>query len=160
MHDCYQHWLHLYPELPDAMPIVIGLSAYGHCAGLSRLHLSYGPRISIASQYLSHANDVSDVMVHEMLHCWLYLTRRGTDHDSTDWYTAVNRLSPAVLGIDLDARRGAARKSVREKLSDGTSVVRKIRNPAAIQHRDIARWPLPFRPAGWDHGEEIGCPTY
>jgi hypothetical protein len=162
VHDCYRHWLHLFPELPDAMPIVIGLSAYGACAGLSRLNNPCldGPRISIASQYLSHANDVRDVMVHEMLHCWLHVTGHKFEHDSVDWYAAVNRLSPTVLGADINAKRGGDRRSVRVKLDDGTTAVRKERVAGAIKHGDIARWPNSFRPRGWDRGAEISCPTY
>lgn len=163
VHDCYRHWLHLFPELPEYMPIVIGLSAYGRCVGLSRLNDPYldGPRITIASQYLNlGANYVRDVMVHEMLHCWLYETGRDTDHQSYDWYEAVNRLSPTVLGVDISAKRGGERKSVRVKLDDGTSRVRKNRVPGAIKHGDIARWPNSFRPPDWDRGAKISCPTY
>ncbi len=104
------------------------------------------------------ARAVDDVMVHEMLHCWLYVTGRSIDHDSDDWYAAIRRLSPEVLGHQLDARRGGDRKSVRVKQADGTSVVRKIRNPDVTPHGAVARWPYSFRPA--DLGEPIGCPSY
>jgi hypothetical protein len=162
MHDCYQDWLPLFPELRDSMPIVLGLSAYGRCAGLSRLNNPYldGPRITIATQYLKHANDVRDVIVHEMLHCWLYLTGRDTDHQSRDWYESVNRLSPTVLEFDLNVRRGGARKSVRVRLADGTSTGRKRTVAGAVKHGDVARWPNAFRPEGWNHGGPVHCPTY
>ena len=75
-----------------------------------------------------------------------------------DWYAAIRRLSPEVLGHQLDARRGGDRKSVRVKQADGTSVVRKIRNPDVTPHGAVARWPYSFRPA--DLGEPIGCPSY
>lgn len=162
IHDAYAAWHPLLPELPESLPIVIGLSAYGRCLGLTRIddpHLN-GPRITIATQYMNHANDVRDVVLHEMLHVWLHLTNRDTKHAGHDWYVAVNRLSPAVLGHELNARRGAARKSVRIKRDDGTSTVRKIAVPSAIQHADIARWPHAFRPDDYDHGEPIPCPTY
>jgi hypothetical protein len=163
VHDCYDHWRPLFPELPDRLPIVIGLSAYGGCVGLSRYDSPYlhGPRISIASQrkYL-HTNAVRDVMAHEMLHCWLYVIGRDTAHQSDDWYHAVNRLSPAVLGRELGAKRGGDRRSVRVKLDDGATCVRKVRVADALKHGDVARWPGAFRPADWDRGEPVPCPTY
>jgi hypothetical protein len=161
VHDCYRDWLPLFPELPDQMPIVLGLSAYGHCSGLSRFSDPQltGPRISIATQYLKlGANYVRDVMVHEMLHCWLYMTGRDPDHASRDWYEHINRLSPTVMGYSINARRGGDRKSVRIKLADGTSTVRKEPVTGAVKHGDVARWPV--RPKGWDRGEPVRCPTY
>lgn len=162
VHDAYDHWHPLLPELPDRLPIVLGLSAYGGCAGLTRHdnpHLD-GPRISIATQYLDHANVVRDVVLHEMLHCWLHVTGRDTAHQSSDWYVTINRLSPVVLGHELNAKRGGDRKSVRVKRDDGTTTVRKERITGAIQHRDVARWPGAFRPSDWDRGKPIHCPTY
>jgi hypothetical protein len=32
-HDSYQRQRHLFPELPDELPIVIGITAYGKCLG-------------------------------------------------------------------------------------------------------------------------------
>lgn len=81
VHDCYQHWLALFPELPEYMPIVIGLRVgpeleilSGDSVGLSRVDDPYldGPRITIAR----------DVMVHEMLH-WLHATGRNIKHQSS-----------------------------------------------------------------------------
>jgi hypothetical protein len=97
-------------------------------------------------------------MVHEMLHAWLHTTGRDTAHDSEAWYAAIRRLSPMVLGHELDARRGAARKSVRVKLDDGSSVVRKAPNPDAVAHKLVAGWPV--RPEGYDFGVPIDCPSY
>ena len=51
-------------------------------------------------------------MVHEMTHVWLFVTNQDTDHKSESWYAAVRRLSPAVLGHELEARRGEQREWV------------------------------------------------
>jgi hypothetical protein len=160
-HDSYQRWLPLFGELPETLPIVIGITAYGHCIGLSRITWTHGPRITIASnQFWRGGGAVDDVMVHEMLHCWLYLTGQDTAHKGAAWYAAINRLSPDVLGHQLDVRRGGNRKSVRIKQSDGSSRVHKVRVPDATPHGDVARWPGSFRPAGYDLGAPIGCPSY
>jgi hypothetical protein len=107
---------------------------------------------------------VEDTVIHEMGHAWLYLTGQETAHDSDAWYAMVRRLSPAVLGHELDARRGAARKSVRVPNprfgEDGQpkTVVRKVPVNDAIAHADVARWPV--RPEAFDPGQPIDCPTY
>lgn len=189
MHDCYDRWHPLFPELPDSLPIVCGITAYGKCIGLTRSGWEHGPRITIASNmFATHEtgsgariirgddgaltvvppriiaggkNIVADIMVHEMLHAWLHVTDRDTGHKSEDWYAAVRRLSPAVLGHELDVRRGAERKSVRVKLDDGRSVVRKVKVPEYEGlHDRVSRWPGAFRPAGWDRGVRLDCPSY
>lgn len=159
----------LFPELPRQLPIVIGLTAYGVCVGLTRPEWEHGgPRITIFSPAFGDGRAyVDDILVHEMLHCWLYLTGRPTIHDSDDWYEAVRRLSPRVLGRDLDVHRGPRRRSVRLPNPDWypgsdlpKSIVRKRRIDAEVTHAEVARWPHPFRPEGYDLGEPIYCPTY
>jgi hypothetical protein len=167
-HDSYARWLHLYPELPESAPIAIGITAYGKCAGLTRCDWKGGPRISIASNAFARGiGYVDDVMVHEMLHAWLAVTGRATDHDSAAWYDAIRRLSPAVLGCDLDVRHGSRRKSERvpnpayvEGGQEPRTIVRKRPVPQEIRHADIARWPTPFRPEGYDFGSPVECPSY
>ena len=170
----------LYPELPEQLPIVIGIAAYGHCLGLTRGQWEHGPRISLppeifrgtsapdASRHvIGGTRQVDDVLTHEMLHAWLQVTGRSMKHDSADWYEAIRRLSPAVLGTELAARRGAARKSVRvpnpayEPGGDAPkTLVRKEPVPTVVQHADAARWPQAFRPDDYDWGTQIDCPTY
>ena len=48
----------------------------------------------------------------------------------------------------------------RALLDDGSSVVRKIPNPDAIQHGLVAVWPHPFRPEDYDYGEPVDRPSY
>ena len=170
----------LYPELPDQLPIVIGLTAYGHCLGLTRGYWQHGPRISLPPEIFrgttavgakrhvtGGTRRVDDVLTHEMLHAWLFATGRQHAHDSADWYEAVQRLSAAVLGHELVTRRGADRKSVRvpnpaHEPGNGTpkTIVRKEPVKTAIQHADIARWPESFRPDDYDWGRPIECPPY
>lgn len=155
-----------FPELPEQLPIVIGITAYGRCLGLTRGTWTHGPRITMASNAFRRGTGfVDDVMTHECLHAWLRLSGRATDHDSESWYAAVRRLSPAVLGHDLDVYRGTGRRSVRvpnPKYEPGSdlprTVVRKER--VAHTHAKVATWPASFRPAGYDFGEAIPCPIY
>jgi len=168
-HDAYHRIrLALYPELPPQLPIVIGLTAYGHSDGLTRGGWRHGPRISLFSSTFGQGRRyVDDLLVHEMLHAWLLITGRQASHDSTDWYEAVRRLSPAVLGRQVDARRGAARRSVRVPNpayqpggTEPKTLVRKSAVPGAVPHADVARWPASFRPAAYQPGEPIECPPY
>jgi hypothetical protein len=167
-HDTYTHWRPLYPELPAQLPIVIGITAYGHCLGLTRTAWGHGPRITLFSSMFSDGQRVvDDVMVHEMLHVWLRLTGQDVTHDSHAWYAAVRRLSPAVLGHELAVRRGADRRSVRipnpayePGNGEPKTLVRKKRVPGAIEHGRVATWPGSFRPADWDPGPPIRCPSY
>ena len=160
VHDAYTRLLPLFPELPPQLPIVIGITAYGHCSGLTRCDWQHGPRITIASNEFRQCRKVDDVMAHEMLHAALALAGKDTAHNSDDWYSAITRLSPAVLHRTIEVRRGADRKSVRVKRDDGSSVVRKVANPDAVPHRLVAGWPMSFRPHGYDYGPSIDCPTY
>ena len=168
-HEAYADFRsRLYRQLPRQVPIVIGITAYGHCDGLTRSCWQHGPRISLFSSAFARGDGyVDDLLVHEMLHAWLFVTGREVHHDGADWYEAVRRLSPAVLGREVDARRGAARRSVRVPnpayVPGGDSpktVVRKERVMDAVQHADVAGWPFPFRSADYDWGNPIECPSY
>lgn len=164
VHDAYSRWRAHYPGLPEQLPITIGLVAYGHCQGATRTDWEHGPRITIFSPMFGKGRrQVEDVVIHEMVHAWLKLTGQATKHEGEAWYSAVRRLSPAVLGHELEVRRGADRISVRVPNADPDgprTVVRKKRVDGVIPHGDVARWPTPFRPPGYDWGEPIPCPTY
>jgi hypothetical protein len=168
-HDAYARIREaLYPELPGQIPIVIGITAYGHCDGLTRGGWEHGPRISLFSSAFGQGRlYVDDLLTHEMLHAWLFVAGRQVTHGSADWYEAVRCLSPAVLGRQVDARRGAARRSVRVPNpayqpggNEPKTLVRKEAVADAVQHADVARWPHSFRPAGYQWGEPIECPPY
>lgn len=47
----------------------LGITAYGHCVGLTRVDWTDGPRITIASSLFAEGRArVADTMIHEMLH--------------------------------------------------------------------------------------------
>lgn len=168
-----------YPELPDQLPIVIGLTAYGACLGLTRGRWEHGPRITLPPEIFRGTTAqsagrklpggdrlVDDVLAHEMLHVSLGLAGLNSKHDGAPWYDAVRRLSPAVLGWEIGAHRGADRKSVRipnpayEPGGDEPkTLVRKVPVDTAVQHADVAGWPGAFRPDGYYCGPPIPCPT-
>ncbi len=169
VHDEYGRLLPHYPGLPDQLPIVIGITAYGRAKGLCASTWEHGPRISIASREFGEGRlQVADILAHEMAHAWLFITGQETGHKSEAWYAAVRELSPVILGRELDVRRGADRRSVRvpnpawhEGSDEPKTLVRKTWVQDAVQHNDIARWPHSFRPAGYYDGDEpIRCPSY
>ena len=67
---------------------------------------------------------------------------------------------------EVDARRGAARKSVRvpnpayDHGSGPRTLVRKQSVEGAVLHGRVARWPQEFRPDDYDWGLPIDCPAY
>ena len=157
-----------YPQLPAQLPIVIGITAYAHVAGLCGGAWGHGPRITLESRRFAQGRRwIDDLLTHEMLHAWLFVTGQQHQHKGEPWYQAVRRLSPAVLGHPLDACRGADRKSVRvpnpdwrEGGGEPKTLVRKVAVPDVVHHGDVARWPHSFRPPGYDWGAPISCPTY
>lgn len=169
VHDAYaRHRAEHFPELPDELPIVIGITAYGHCVGLTRADWSWGPRITIGSNLFAQGwRRVDDTVLHEMVHVALALSGRDVEHQGDGWYAEVSRLSPAVLGHPLDVRRGGHRRSVRvpnparDTDPDApATVVRKRLVPGAVPHGDVARWPGAFRSPGYDYGAPVPCPSY
>ena len=169
-HDAYARFRKLYfPDLPEQLPIVIGLTAYGHCVGLTRVGWEHGPRIGLHSTMLFWKGNrrVDDTLLHEMLHAHLMLAGLNYDHDGPDWYEALRELSPTVLGHELDIKRGADRKSVRipnPEYEPGNgkpkTLVRKVPANLGWTHDMVSRWPSAFRPEGYDWGKPIMCPTY
>lgn len=155
-----------FPALPDELPIVIGLTAYGHCLGLTRTPWEHGARITLAPLLFRQGRRmVDDVLVHEMVHVDLVMGRQDPRHESDAWYAAVRRLSPVVLGHPLEGEPDA-RKSVRipnpnyGEQDQRRTVVRKIVVPGAFSHGEISRWPTPFRPADYDFGDPLPVATY
>ena len=170
IHQCYQKHLHLFPGLPEQLPMVIGLTAYGGCIGLTRGSepALESMRISIASPAFKDGADVvSDVVLHEMLHCWLIATGRQSKHDSDDWYNACMKLAPQVLGHEVELQR-KRRKSVRvpnpiwEPGSDlpKTVVRKKPVEGLKYTHAQVVHFPHAFRDNGYSGGRVIDVPTY
>lgn len=166
VHAAYTRLRGLYfPTLPESMPIVIGLTAFGRCIGMTRHKwTSATARISIAPGIFAKGERaVDDLLVHEMAHVRIGRSSNPrSSHHTDEWYAIVNELSPAVLGYDVQVSRGADRKSVRVPDPSGRhkTTVRKVRVHEETQHRDVAGWPQSFRPDGYDFGAPISLPTY
>jgi hypothetical protein len=173
LYEKYREHREMYfPELPEELPIVIGITAYGHCHGLTdhKWNEGSGPRITIESRLFGiNTYLVDDVLLHEMLHAWLHVTGQKIRHDSGPWYQAVRRLSPAVLGREVEIERGhgGGRKSQRMpnpayEPGNGQpkTVVRKVRIDQAITHDQVATWPGSFRLEGYPRTLTMPCPSY
>ena len=89
------------------MPVVIGLTAYGRCIGLTRGSAGWlaAPRITLAPELFNgnHRTQggprmVSDVLVHEMVHAVLMLRDEDPGHNGVPWCRVITELSPRVLG--------------------------------------------------------------
>src|SRR4051794_13491353 len=93
--------LHFDGDLP-ALPIVIGITAFGHCIGLTRPTRGALPRITLASNlfdYTEHGRRrkpydghlvpgrhvVRDVLLHEMIHAHLSLEGLDVHHNAVPW---------------------------------------------------------------------------
>jgi hypothetical protein len=145
---------HFGGELPP-LPIVIGITAYGHCWGLTRL--GGVPRISLASTIFAKGeNVVRDVLLHEMLHARLYLANRAYDHNTSAWCEEITRLSPVVLGYDIKAERVKTR---RIKDGDISRVVNRARD-GYLPRSVLAGWPGTLRGKDFDNGPPIAVDTY
>jgi hypothetical protein len=174
VHDEYADYRDRYftGRVPEQVPIVIGITAYGHCGGLTRGTWDYGPRITIESRQFSRgATWVSHIILHEMVHVALRFAGLDPDHKGEPWYSEVRQLSLALFKTDLSQVivRGADRKSVRVPNPDWTgpgcgvprTVVRKQRVADSFTHGDIARWPHSFaEPSVYEGEPPIPCPSY
>ena len=168
VHDSYAEHRDLFPNLPEQLPIVIGIAAYGKCAGLTRGNdpALDSPRISVASNLFKQGlRRVDDLMIHEMLHVSLVLAGKESDHNTRDWYDSIRKLSPEVLGHGIDVAYGSDRKSIRVPRDgwtpeSGKPKTKVVKERVASNHAKVAQWPNGFRPDGYDWGRVIYCPTY
>jgi hypothetical protein len=159
-------------ELPP-LPIVINLTAYGHCIGLTRptAWLEH-PRITVATEAFNGSRRmpggrrmVTDVLTHEMVHAWLILRGETAKHNDDPWCKAIADPSPAVLGHEINVRPVRPRRvpnpaREHDPKAPKTIVVRRP-EPGTLSQRDLARWPTPQRPDGYyDAGEAIEVPTH
>ena len=131
------------------LPIVIGLTAYGHCLGLTRSKPQL-PRISLASGIFRASREVEDVMLHEMLHAELMLAGVSPKHNDAPWCRRITELSPAVLGRTIQVApvklrrvdKRVARQPLEGHLAQGV----------------LARWPYSLRPSDYlagDHALDV-----
>ena len=144
-------------ELPP-LPVVIGITAYGKCIGVTRPEMYTGvPRITIASNLFKRgAQPVADTLVHEMVHAKLQLagvTSVGSQHIRPEWCAEITRITPLLLGCEIKA---TPPKSVRTK--DGAVIKR---TPDGHLTRDeLARWPHSLREDGYHGGRALRVASY
>jgi hypothetical protein len=120
-----------------AVPIVIGLTAYGHCIGLTRGGGAWRdarPRITLHSGHFARGTGaVSDTLLHEMVHVKLILAGECPDHNGRPWCAEVERLSPLVLGRTVQA------KPVYPRLVNGVN--QRLAREGHLSRKQLARWP-------------------
>jgi hypothetical protein len=145
------------------LPIVIGLTAYGHCLGLTRHRGGWSdgqrPRITLAPEIFQGSahmrggrHRVTDTLVHEMVHAKLILAGEDASHNGQPWCTEITRLSPLVLGhailvAPVHVRRVAGKS-------------RRVPRDGYLPRGTFARWPYSLRPPTWDPGPIIQVETY
>ena len=152
------------------LPIVIGITAYGRCIGLTRGHST--PRITLASEVFNGSRrqnggplSVSDVLIHEMLHAVLMLRGENSDHNAAPWCRMISELTPALAGREvLAAPVGTVRVPHPDRETDPdaprTKVVRQPK-PGYLTQMELATWPHSIRPAGYYDGQRsIPVDTY
>jgi hypothetical protein len=138
------------------LPILIGLTAFGRCIGLTRGGWLAAPRITLAPELFNgnHRTPggtlmVSDVLVHEMVHAALMLRGENPGHNGAPWCRLITELSPGVLGREVSAATvGTRRVPNPDRESDPaapkTKVVRQAQ-PGALARTDLATWPHSLR---------------
>jgi hypothetical protein len=152
------------------LPIVIGITAYGRCIGLTRGHST--PRITLASEIFngSHRQQggpltVSDTLIHEMLHAFLMLRGENSDHNAAPWCRMIAEMSPVLGGREIQAEPvGTMRVPNPDRDTDPTAprtrVVRRPK-PGYLTQDQLARWPHSVRPEGYYDGQKaIPVDTY
>jgi len=152
---------HFAGSLPP-LPIVIGITAYGRCIGLTRRHST--PRITLASEIFNGSHrqhggplTVSDVLIHEMLHAFLILRGESPDHNAAPWCRMITELSPALVGREISAEPvGTMRVPNPDRAGDPkapkTKVVRQPK-PGCLGQDQLATWPHSVRPEGYYQGQ-------
>jgi hypothetical protein len=142
-------------ELPP-LPIVIGITAYGKCIGLTRGAGNWDgevPRITIASNLFAQgANWVTETMLHEMVHVKLILTNQIPEHNAMPWCAEITRLTQLAYGTKINA------EPVNPRRVNG-KVVRQRRD-GFLARAELARWPHCLHDESWNPGEPISVETY
>lgn len=143
-------------QLPPT-PIVIGLTAYGRCLGLTRPDgVEDGPRITLASTLFKRgALAVADTIVHEMTHVRLILTGENSAHNAWPWCREITRMSPLLLGHAISAAPVTTKRRV-----PGAPTKRCVPKPGFLPRGDLARWPHSCRTGLEDPGPVFSMATY
>jgi hypothetical protein len=152
------------------LPIVIGITAYGGCIGLTRYHAT--PRITLASELFngSHRQPggplaVSDTLIHEMLHAYLLLRGENTEHNAPPWCRMITELTPALTGREINAEPVRTMRVPNpgrdtDPEAPKTMVVRRP-EPGCLTQKQLGRWPHSIRAeSDYDGQEPIPVDTY
>jgi hypothetical protein len=164
------------------LPIVIGITAYGHCLALTRGYST--PRISLGSELFNGSRarldpngrpvrgriqggplTVSDTLIHETLHAFLMLRGEEPAHNAEPWCRMITELSQD-LGVQEIKAQPVGTKRIPNPARDTdpkapkTKVVRRP-EPGYLTQDQLASWPDSIRPAGYyDSQERIPVDTY
>jgi hypothetical protein len=142
-------------ELPP-VPIVIGITAYGHCIGLTRREGEWDgglPRITLAaSLFRAGENEVRDVLTHEMIHVKLLLADDDSSHNGKPWCAEIERLSPLVLSRPVNA------KPVHPRRIEGKN--RRLPLDGHLTRKQLAAWPQSLREPDRHPGRPIPIASY
>jgi hypothetical protein len=144
-------------ELPP-LPFVIGITAYGKCIGATRHGGEWDrglPRITIASNHFrSGRNNVTETILHEMVHAKLILAKQVPDHNALPWCAEITRLTRLAYGKEIKV------EPVKPRRVDGKVV--RLKRDGYLSRDDLAHWPhcLHEGDASWDRGEPISVESY
>jgi hypothetical protein len=162
---------HFGGEVPP-LPVVIGLTAWGRCIGLTRGGWLEAPRITLAPEVFNGNGRspggtlmVSDVALHELVHAVLMLRGEDAGHNGQPWSRMLNELSPAVLGCEVTAAPVLPRRVPNPDREANPAAARTVvvRRPAegALTQAQLAGWPGSLRPGGYyASGDRLTVPTY
>jgi hypothetical protein len=164
------------------LPIVIGITAYGHCLALTRGYST--PRISLGSELFNGSRErtdatgklargrvrggpltVSDTLIHEMLHAFLMLRNEDPAHNAAPWCRMITELTRDLAAREIKAEPvGTMRVPNPERATNPhapkTKVIRRPK-PGCLTQDQLARWPDSIRPAGYyDSQKPIPVDTY
>jgi len=154
------------------VPVMIGLTAFGHCIGLTRTaDWLAAPRITLAPELFNGNHRtrggprmVADVLVHEMVHAALRFRGEDSAHNAAPWCRLITELSPGLAGREISARPVRTRRipnPARESdpAAPKTKVAR-VADPGCMPQKALARWPHSIRPDDWYAGDApIRVPT-
>jgi hypothetical protein len=146
-----------FDESLPPLPLVVGLTAYGHCIGATRPDGPWVPdtvpRITLHPMvFRCGTREVGDVVLHELVHVKLILAGLPSKHNTRTWCAEIERLSPLYLARTIQAR------PVHPRRIKGRSVRQAL--PGYLSHKELARWPQSCRPPGGDPGPVLAVPTY
>jgi hypothetical protein len=156
------------------VPLIIGLAPFGVCIGVTRSLEGWlaAPRITLTPEVFNGNSrtpggprQVADVLLHEMVHAALMFRGEDPRHNGEPWCRMVRELSPAILGREVDARPVLPRRipNPERETDPGApkTKVMRLAEPGQLPRKDLQRWPLSCRPAGYYTGDKpVWVPTY